>query len=507
MANNNRGRAHGLAAFLAAVVLAGLAWGETLDMVTYYPASGSAASVPQGPHVRSLTVGTDYAGEAPQDGDALIEGFVGIGTTSPQAALDVEGGVYFRGGSGDVNMDGYLNAFDAFTASAYLRDPAGPLRYWSYANADIDGNGVFSSTDLSAIVAQIRADPGGENVRVPPDSLSTLPPGILARRLLPQTLGVYSGAQSVGRVIVGEMGSWYDDVGGSPRRESTLARLEVVTANANDPGLRLIRAGDATGAGFLTINSTPGNTLLTTPNQNIILNPGTAFVGIGTAAPARLLQVNSPAAQASVGLTGASDAGQTFSALYLDDLTGDLNNSWVIGHRNRVGQTDQNNLLIGYWLNPATLRSILNLKPAGNVGIGTVNATGAASPGNGQATGNLDVNDVWLRAANGGAGAWMSPANPGSATGSYDGNNAAGPRAIGPLGFQPKIVMLYESAIPPVAGGTVTAVRKEASMPANMYRKGDLWETGTLTLTATGFSVGGNGTNRNSRRYYYWASR
>lgn len=36
----------------------------------------------------------------------------------------------------------------------------------------------------------------------------------------------------------------------------------------------------------------------------------------------------------------------------------------------------------------------------GNVGIGTTNPTGAASPANGQATGNLDANDVFLRSRN-----------------------------------------------------------------------------------------------------------
>ena len=44
----------------------------------------------------------------------------------------------------------------------------------------------------------------------------------------------------------------------------------------------------------------------------------------------------------------------------------------------------------------------------GNVGIGTASPTSAPSPANGSATGNLDVNDAWIRAANGGAGRWAS---------------------------------------------------------------------------------------------------
>ncbi len=45
----------------------------------------------------------------------------------------------------------------------------------------------------------------------------------------------------------------------------------------------------------------------------------------------------------------------------------------------------------------------------GNVGIGTVSPTTDANP-NGDTTGNLDVNDVWLRGANGGTGRWASVA-------------------------------------------------------------------------------------------------
>jgi len=48
----------------------------------------------------------------------------------------------------------------------------------------------------------------------------------------------------------------------------------------------------------------------------------------------------------------------------------------------------------------------------GNVGIGTVNPTTAANP-NGNTTGNLDVNDVWLRDANAGAGRWASETSGG----------------------------------------------------------------------------------------------
>ena len=41
----------------------------------------------------------------------------------------------------------------------------------------------------------------------------------------------------------------------------------------------------------------------------------------------------------------------------------------------------------------------------GNVGIGTTSPNGASPSGQ---PGNLDVNDIWVRSANGGAGGWAS---------------------------------------------------------------------------------------------------
>ncbi len=60
---------------------------ETVELVTYYPTSANTGDL----HVRSLTVGTAYQNETPDDGMALIGDQVGIGTTSPQGSLHVVG--------------------------------------------------------------------------------------------------------------------------------------------------------------------------------------------------------------------------------------------------------------------------------------------------------------------------------------------------------------------------------------------------------------------------------
>ncbi|MBI3333433.1 MAG: hypothetical protein HYZ93_05030 [Candidatus Omnitrophica bacterium] len=72
---------------VVAVMVAGLVataaavWGETTELVTYYPTSASTGDS----HVKSLTVGTDYQNESPGDGVALISKQLGIGTVNPAA--------------------------------------------------------------------------------------------------------------------------------------------------------------------------------------------------------------------------------------------------------------------------------------------------------------------------------------------------------------------------------------------------------------------------------------
>ncbi len=62
---------------------------ETIELVTYYPATSNSGDL----HVRSITVGTAYQGVdmSANDGVALIEDRLGIGTTTPSGSLHVVG--------------------------------------------------------------------------------------------------------------------------------------------------------------------------------------------------------------------------------------------------------------------------------------------------------------------------------------------------------------------------------------------------------------------------------
>lgn len=51
------------------------AWAETVELVTYYPAPGQTGDQ----HATSLTVGNEYAGEALQNGQAIIYSWLGVG--------------------------------------------------------------------------------------------------------------------------------------------------------------------------------------------------------------------------------------------------------------------------------------------------------------------------------------------------------------------------------------------------------------------------------------------
>src|SRR3989338_221128 len=75
----------GFFVLVLAGLIAGTACAETVELVTYYPASSNAGDL----HARSLTVGTDFQDTTPENGTAIISGRLGIGTTNPLADLEV----------------------------------------------------------------------------------------------------------------------------------------------------------------------------------------------------------------------------------------------------------------------------------------------------------------------------------------------------------------------------------------------------------------------------------
>lgn len=101
-------------------------------------------------------------------------------------------------------------------------------------------------------------------------------------------------------------------------------------------------------------------------------------VGIGTTEvpERRNLIVHSSNDQGNIWISGVSDSGATYSALYLDDnYVGDVTNEgnfWVIAHKKMLGDSREDSLYIarkkqdGSWIDPAMM-----IDKDGNVGIGT----------------------------------------------------------------------------------------------------------------------------------------
>jgi hypothetical protein len=142
--------------------------------------------------------------------------------------------------------------------------------------------------------------------------------------------------------------------------------------------------GDTNGDGIIDDRDAPDPTT----------NPGDVWiagkVGIGTnnPIPGSTLHVNSNG-QGAILITGASDNGLTYSALYLgsDDVSanGVSNNSWVLTHKKELGNSNQDAFQIGKWTNGAIITPLM-ITPNGNVGIGTSNPQA-----------KLDVNGRLLR--------------------------------------------------------------------------------------------------------------
>ena len=84
------------------------------------------------------------------DGKVTTEAKVGIGTTEPGALLDVQGGLYCKGGSGDITGNGNIDCEDTGKIFNYLI--SGPdMNVEEFARADVNGDGKVTRDDFLMI--------------------------------------------------------------------------------------------------------------------------------------------------------------------------------------------------------------------------------------------------------------------------------------------------------------------------------------------------------------------
>jgi len=146
----------------------------------------------------------------------------------------------------------------------------------------------------------------------------------------------------------------------------------------------------------------------------------------------------------------------------------------------------------------------INLLPggSGNVGIGTTQPTTVANPNN-HATGNLDVNDVWLRDAKGGNGAWASE------VGGFNPDPYKGQESITfPNGLILKHGYVVESGSPTVVNFKSDFSEKLVSVTVTAKKSATEFtndETQVFNTTKGGFGIYGTWAPQDLNGFYWQA--
>ena len=345
----------GLGVLLAGGMLAGIAWGDTMEIVTYYPAPTSSDQVEVNRlHANRATIGTPYSPAnvptaAIPDGNLLVFNRIGIGTIVPGTKLHVN----------DLNMtvaSGNANQF-IFTTDPPAVDIGGSLALGGRviaAGAQVPFGYLWGRKENNT--------PGNEAGYL---AFGTRTAGAANERMRITSAGNVGIGTVNPTALVG--------LGGEVARTIQMERRTAANTAGN---LLLLRAGGATVA---ATNRTGGDLFLSsgvatgTGSSNIFLQTATAGaagtadripttkvtilgngnVGIGTAAPNWLLEVfddvNSGRAMLS------RDAGTQKGTLQFGRNTGATVLANIAGHSSVAGATVNGLLTMGVANNVGTL--------------------------------------------------------------------------------------------------------------------------------------------------------
>lgn len=443
-------RTHGIALFLLVGLMAGLVWAETLEFVTYYPATGN--DLPDPLYVNSAGIGAGYNSQPVPANGLAVEGRVGMGTRTPAGLLDIRsiltapgtpedllrvrgpddgiGQVVFMPGNDVPGPGGPALNFGIGTATPlsgvdivrpydalYMRlrsTGVGDPDNYCAINLDADFGVVGSEADdqiwqighnrsatashnFHVLYRDFNAGGGWQPVFVLQDSTNiSLDVPMLA-------IGAYNATATIGingnntRMIQMERHT-APNTGGN--NLTVRAGGTTVAATNRDGGNLVLSSGISTGTGasgifmYTGIGSVSGTGDVVPTLQTVRLAiAGNGNVGIGLLNPGSALTVyrNGDAAYQSIWGTGDGD---NFSALNLvsDEATDKF---WQISHKQAAGVV--NKFQIAYnngvsWSFPFTIT------PGEFVGLGTDSPTEKLHViGNILASGTITPSDVRLK--------------------------------------------------------------------------------------------------------------